>query len=135
MKKILLKLTLLALPLVSFGTSVAYAEEVQLRCFYTEVSYSAPFMPEPQVRECPESRCYYDISWDADTGAAMVNGLDYSFSANAERVMLVREAENPVMGGIDKASFSIEQSSLAFRSIRLTSPDVKLTLEGQCEAF
>lgn len=124
-----------ALLLVLVGASQpVWADAMQLRCFYTEATYDAPFMNEPAVRECPEQRCYYDIAFDTDAGVANVNGLPYQLSISGQRVMLSREAANPVMGGMDKASFSIDLDSKEFRGIRDTAPDVRLTLQGQCSA-
>lgn len=113
-------------------SSSLWAEEIELNCSYTEVTYDAPFMAEPSSRQCPEQRCSYNISWNTDTGTASVNGLDYVFSATPERVLLSREVKNPVMGGMDKSSFSVMPESLTFRGIRHSAPDVKLTLNGTC---
>lgn len=130
--KILLSACLL---LLSVTSSSLFAETVNLRCFYTEVTYDAPFMDAPEVRQCPEERCFYDLSWDLDTGSASVNGLGYSLSASEQRVMLVREAANPIMGGMDKATFAVDTDTNEFRAIRHTAPDVRLSLEGQCHSL
>ncbi len=116
------------------GSTSALADVVQLRCAYTEVTYEAPFI-EPSQRQCPEQRCSYDLSWDVATGEAFVDGLVYQLAADAERVLLTRETPNPVMGGVDKATFSVTPDSLEFRAIRHTSPEVKLSLQGLCVAF
>lgn len=119
---------------VAVTSSTLMAEEVELNCSYTEVTYDAPFMTGPSTRQCPEQRCSYDISWNTDTGTALVNGLNYQMSADPERVLLSRTVKNPIMGGVDKSTFSIMLESLKFRGIRHSAPDVKLSLNGHCIA-
>lgn len=123
-----------ALLMIAFSQMVS-AETVSLRCFYTEVTYDAPFMAEPAVRQCPEQRCYYDMNWDTDSGVAQINGQPYELSLKGQRAVLTREVPNPIMGGVDKATFSVDTETWEFRAIRLTNPEVKLQLAGQCESM
>ncbi|WP_421869793.1 hypothetical protein [Motiliproteus sp.] len=116
--------------------SLAQAEPMNLRCSYTEASYSAAYMKQPESRKCPQTRCYYDLRFDTEQTQATVNQAEgYQFSQSDEQYKLYREMENPIVEGIDKSAFLINKSDLSYRSRKSTPPDVVIETSGQCEAF
>lgn len=116
--------------------SLAQAETMNLRCSYTEVSYSAAYMKQPESRKCPQTRCYYDLRFDTDQTQASVNqATGYELSQSDEQYRLFREMDNPIVEGVDKSAFIINKQDLTYRSRKSTPPDVVIETSGQCETF
>ncbi|MEH6824180.1 MAG: hypothetical protein V7629_09760 [Motiliproteus sp.] len=129
------KLTTCCLLLAASVPVLAIAEPIALRCVYTEVSFSAAYMSQPETRACPQSRCYYELRFDS-AGAAegRVNDVGgYTVTVEDSRYRLVRQAKNIVVGGMDRASFSINRDDLSYSSSKSTPPAVVLETSGQCQ--
>ncbi|WP_415887907.1 hypothetical protein ACMXYO_07660 [Neptuniibacter sp. QD37_6] len=129
------KISLLAAGVV-FTASIAtpltaVAEDKQYTCSYTHASYTAPFMKAPKTRNCPEGRCIYSVV--IKNGSAVVNGVSgFTVKQSDEQIKLTRTAKDPVMGGMDKTSMTINKSDMSFQSVKTTTPSIVLTTQGSC---
>ena len=113
----------------------AMAETVALRCMYMQTTYDAPFMSQPEKRDCPESLCYYDVTFDSAGGTASVNGVaGHQLEITADDYVLTRSVSNRIVEGMDTAFFTINRQSLKFKSKKTTPPSVSVSAAGSCVA-
>ncbi|WP_207062566.1 hypothetical protein [Motiliproteus sp. SC1-56] len=109
------------------------AEPTSYRCTYQESTYEAAFMEAPATRQCPNSHCYYDLVIDEAAASASVNGTTgYQLQVEGNTLTLSRSAVNPIMGGTDTATFTLERDSGRFVGKKTTSPEVTVTSFGSC---
>lgn len=121
--------------LLSLGLPVlAHAESIELHCVYTEATFNAAYMSQPETRDCPQNRCFYDLRFDTDGTVGSVNEVaGYLLKVDGNHFQLERRVRNRVVGGEDLASFSINGQDLSYTSVKSTSPGVSLTTAGQCQ--
>ena len=117
------------------ATSLAVqAEPMALRCGYTQATYDAAYMSQPETRDCPTGRCYYDIRFDSAGAMGSVNGVDgYALTVSDASFQLDRQAHNIVVGGTDTASFTINRDDLSYQGSKTTPPGVTVMTQGQCQ--
>lgn len=128
------KLTAPTLILASLLPALVQAEPINLRCSYTSVVYNASYMKEPETRQCPQGRCYYDVQFDSETGSASVNGkLGYSLSVTDNQYVLDFQEPNPIVDGYNRARFVVNMDDMSYTSSKATPPDVTLGTSGQCQ--
>lgn len=129
-----IKLSVASLLLTATCSSLATAEPMALRCSYTQASYGAAYMAQPESRACPQDRCYYDLRFDTDNGSASVNAAtDYSLTVSDSHFQLDRQKRNIVVEGIDKDQFLVNRQDLSYSSRKSTPPGVTLETAGQCQ--
>lgn len=117
-------------------TDLAVAESMGWKCTYTEASFNAAFMSQLEARVCPQAKCAYDIQVDTAAGTGSVNGtMGYTVESSPTRVVLRRNSENAVMGGLDTAVFSVDLETMSFKSKKTTTPSVTVSTKGVCSAF
>ncbi len=128
------KSTLCGLLLAMGLPGLALAEPMALRCLYTEVSFSAAYMSQPQTRGCPQGRCFYELRFDTAGTSGSVNAVEgYELRVDASHFQLQRQARNRIVAGTDSANFSINRQDLSYRSHKSTPPGVTLETAGQCQ--
>ncbi|MEH6651410.1 MAG: hypothetical protein V7707_15395 [Motiliproteus sp.] len=129
-----IKLSVASLLLTVTCSTLATAEPMALRCSYTQASFNASYMTQPESRVCPQDRCYYDLRFDTDSGSAAVNAAtDYSLTVSDSHFQLDRQKRNIVVGGIDEDQFMINRQDLSYSSRKSTPPGVTLETVGQCQ--
>ncbi len=130
----ILSITILAFTMTI--TELAVAESMVWKCTYTDATYDAAFMSKPETRVCPQTKCSYDIRLDAAAGTGTVNGtMGYAVEKSPTRVVLRRNSENVVMGGLDTAVFTIDLEKMSFKSKKTTTPSVTVSTQGMCAAL
>ncbi|MEH6470955.1 MAG: hypothetical protein V7752_06855 [Halopseudomonas sp.] len=128
------KLTACSLFLAASLPSLAMAEPIALRCVYTQASFNAAYMSQAETRACPQSRCFYDLRFDTESGTGSVNAVEgYALTIDDSRYQLDRQAKNVIVGGVDSASFTVNRQDLRYSSIKSTPPGVSLETVGQCQ--
>ncbi|MFT6915506.1 MAG: hypothetical protein ACJAWL_001815 [Motiliproteus sp.] len=132
-KLIMRKFTAFGLLLVIGLPGLAVAEPLALRCVYTSVTFNTPYLNRPETRECPEERCVYALRFDTEGTSGSVNAVEgYLISVDDRHFRLRRQARNRIVGGFDRASFSVKRNDLSYRSRKSTPPGVTLETSGQC---
>lgn len=124
----------LAIALVSsvlFIPVTAKADSRSYTCTYTHASYTAPFMKQPSIRNCPEGRCSYQINFTNSVGS--INGVSgFDVSDTETFIRFSRTAKDPVMGGMDTTVLTIQKSDMSFENVKTTTPNVTLKTQGHC---
>ena len=112
------------------------AEPMALRCVYTEVQFSAPYMSQPETRACPENRCFYELRFDTAGNLGSVNAVEgYELTVDEGFFQLQRQVKNVIVSGTDSGSFRVNSADLSYRSHKTTPPGVMLETTGQCQSI
>ncbi len=124
-------LTGLGVSSVLLFSANGFAEGMNYSCSYTQASYTAPFMKQPNIRNCPEGRCSYQVQINGSMGT--VNGVSgFGVDQSNSTIKLSRTAKDPVMGGMDTTVLTINKSDMTFTNVKTTTPSVTLTTQGTC---
>ena len=99
------------------------AEPMALRCVYTEVEFSAPYMNQPETRACPENRCFYELRFDTSGNQGSVNGVEgYELTVGEGFFQLQRQVKNVIVSGTDSGSFVLIAQTLVTAAIKQHRP-------------
>ncbi len=128
----------LKLIIASAGLSVfsllpmaAHADDSRYQCTYTHAIFTAPFMKTPGTRNCPESHCKYEILISGASGS--INGVSgFNVEQSDSTVTLSRTTKDPIMGGMDTTTLTINKTDMSFEAVKTTTPSVVLTTRGNC---
>ena len=132
----MIKCTTYSLFIVICLPTWAVAEPLALRCVYTQASFNAPYMSQPETRICPQGRCFYDLRFDTQGTGGSVNAVEgYLLRVDDTGYQLQRQARNRIVEGMDSASFRVNKEDLSYRSIKSTPPGVRLKTTGQCQTI
>lgn len=130
-KTIHLTVASLGLLSASLLSPLTQAETINYHCTYTHASYTAPFMKTPGTRNCPEGRCSYNVAINGTQGS--INGVSgFDVFQSESQIVLGRTARDPIMGGMDTATLTIQKSDMSFVGVKETTPSVVLTTKGSC---
>ncbi|MDO6513398.1 MULTISPECIES: hypothetical protein [unclassified Neptuniibacter] len=119
------------LSVFSLLATAVQAEATHYQCTYTHAVFTAPFMKTPGTRDCPEEHCKYAITIDGSSGT--INGVSgFNVEQDSNMVKLSRTAKDPIMGGMDTTTLTINKTDMTFEAVKTTTPSVTLTTKGRC---